>query len=384
MANRRRRTRETPRVEPLDVDGVRTVAIFTVIWAVVFVVLAVRKSALDAAGNGWWLWTCLAGVGLGLLGLEYTRKRRDAIALAELEAEAEADEVVDGGEGADDDVARPATVEADGSGPERPESRAAEGHEPERPATGRPEAGRPDVGRPAAEVRPGVGEVDPLTDPLTDPRIAETRTHTNPRAVTRPIETEAPRPRRPAVPSPTTDTSLPRVGDVPTPTVESARPPIPPIAPGRAGADRPAADRPDPGRPVPERIVPDRPVVPHPPARTSLPARDELADEFGASPDRRRRPEPSASDRPGREFPVAGPPAPEPAEDPASTGLILPGRVTPERDPDTGEFLLDTTLGAGRRARNYDVTEEIGAIDDVTEGGGTIYRGRRARRSDSA
>ena len=79
-----------------------------------------------------------------------------------------------------------------------------------------------------------------------------------------------------------------------------------------------------------------------------------------------------------------GPPAPEPAEDPASTGLILPGRVTPERDPDTGEFLLDTTLGAGRRARNYDVTEEIGAIDDVTEGGGTIYRGRRARRSDSA
>ena len=29
-------------------------------------------------GQGWWLWTCLAGCGLGLLGLEYCRRRRKA------------------------------------------------------------------------------------------------------------------------------------------------------------------------------------------------------------------------------------------------------------------------------------------------------------------
>ena len=38
---------------------------------------------------GWRTWTCLAGVGLGLLGLEYTRKRRDAIARARLREEAD-------------------------------------------------------------------------------------------------------------------------------------------------------------------------------------------------------------------------------------------------------------------------------------------------------
>ena len=73
---------------PLDVDGVRTVAVGTVLWAITFVVLALFRDDLDAQGVGWWLWTCLAGVGLGLLGLEYTRKRRDAIARAHLYEEA--------------------------------------------------------------------------------------------------------------------------------------------------------------------------------------------------------------------------------------------------------------------------------------------------------
>ena len=46
-------------------------------------------TTFDAEGVGWWLWTCLAGVGLGLPGLEYTRKRRDAIARARLGEEAD-------------------------------------------------------------------------------------------------------------------------------------------------------------------------------------------------------------------------------------------------------------------------------------------------------
>ena len=76
-------------MHPFDVDGVRTVAVGTVLWAAAFVILALNRGSLDEQGLGWWLWTCLAGVGLGLLGLEYTRKRRDAIAQALLDEEAD-------------------------------------------------------------------------------------------------------------------------------------------------------------------------------------------------------------------------------------------------------------------------------------------------------
>jgi hypothetical protein len=89
MARRRRRAQEPPQVHPFDVDGVRTVAVGTVLWAAAFVILALNRGSLDEQGLGWWLWTCLAGVGLGLLGLEYTRKRRDAIAQALLDEEAD-------------------------------------------------------------------------------------------------------------------------------------------------------------------------------------------------------------------------------------------------------------------------------------------------------
>lgn len=63
-------------VEPLDVDGVRTVGIGTALWLVAFVGLLPFYGRLDDAGKGWVLWTCLAGFGLGLCGLEYCRRRR--------------------------------------------------------------------------------------------------------------------------------------------------------------------------------------------------------------------------------------------------------------------------------------------------------------------
>jgi Protein of unknown function (DUF2530) len=63
-------------VEPLDVDGVRTVQVGVALWVIGFVALLPFYGRLRAADHGWVLWTCAAGCGLGLLGLEYCRRRR--------------------------------------------------------------------------------------------------------------------------------------------------------------------------------------------------------------------------------------------------------------------------------------------------------------------
>lgn len=63
-------------VEPLDVDGVRTVEVGVAVWLIAFVALLPFYGRLEDDGRGWWLWTCMAGFGLGLFGLEYCRRRR--------------------------------------------------------------------------------------------------------------------------------------------------------------------------------------------------------------------------------------------------------------------------------------------------------------------
>ncbi len=65
-------------VEPLDVDGVRTVEVGTAVWFLGFLGLLPFYGRLSDSGNLWWLWTCMAGVGLGLFGIEVCRRRRDA------------------------------------------------------------------------------------------------------------------------------------------------------------------------------------------------------------------------------------------------------------------------------------------------------------------
>ena len=63
-------------VEPLDVDGVRTVAIGSVIWIVAFLAMLPFIGTLRDHDKLSWLWICIAGFGLGLIGLEYCRRRR--------------------------------------------------------------------------------------------------------------------------------------------------------------------------------------------------------------------------------------------------------------------------------------------------------------------
>ena len=65
-------------VDPLDVDGVRTVAVGTGLWLLAFVLLLPFYGRLEETDRLWWLWTCLAGFGLGVLGWDYCRRRRKA------------------------------------------------------------------------------------------------------------------------------------------------------------------------------------------------------------------------------------------------------------------------------------------------------------------
>jgi len=76
----RKRTYVVAKVQPLDVTGVRTVLVGTVLWLVAFLALLPFYSSLEEDGQLWWLWTCVCGFGLGLLGLEYCRRRRRHLA----------------------------------------------------------------------------------------------------------------------------------------------------------------------------------------------------------------------------------------------------------------------------------------------------------------
>jgi Protein of unknown function (DUF2530) len=68
---------DQPDVEPLDVDGTRTVAVGALLWLVAFVLLLPFYGRLSDDDHTWWLWTCLAGFGLGVIGWDYCRRRRN-------------------------------------------------------------------------------------------------------------------------------------------------------------------------------------------------------------------------------------------------------------------------------------------------------------------
>lgn len=65
------------KVDPLDVDGTRTVAVGCGLFLVAFVLMIPFYGRLHDTGRGWWMWTCLAGFGLGLIGWDYCRRRRN-------------------------------------------------------------------------------------------------------------------------------------------------------------------------------------------------------------------------------------------------------------------------------------------------------------------
>ena len=72
------RTYHVAAVEPLDLDGVRTIQVGTLLWALASVAMIPFLDDLRAHDRLWWWWTCLAGFGLGLIGWRHVLRRRDA------------------------------------------------------------------------------------------------------------------------------------------------------------------------------------------------------------------------------------------------------------------------------------------------------------------
>ena len=62
-----------------------------IIWIVVLALLALLPFTDDLREQGrlWWLWTCGAGIGLGLFGISYCRRRAAAIARSQEEGPAD-------------------------------------------------------------------------------------------------------------------------------------------------------------------------------------------------------------------------------------------------------------------------------------------------------
>lgn len=69
-------TGEVAVVRPLDVTGVRTVGVGTVLFllAALVLVLFFRQWMADT-DREWWLWTCVTGFALGVFGSDHCRRR---------------------------------------------------------------------------------------------------------------------------------------------------------------------------------------------------------------------------------------------------------------------------------------------------------------------
>ena len=59
-----------PAPPPLEANDQLVTAVITAGWVVALIVLFAVRPEIPAADR-WWIWTCVAGVGLGIFGLLY-------------------------------------------------------------------------------------------------------------------------------------------------------------------------------------------------------------------------------------------------------------------------------------------------------------------------
>ena len=56
-----KKTDRVAEVEPMDVDGVRTMTVGTIVWGIIAFALLPFLGTLEDDGRTWWLWTAPAG-----------------------------------------------------------------------------------------------------------------------------------------------------------------------------------------------------------------------------------------------------------------------------------------------------------------------------------
>jgi hypothetical protein len=83
--------------EPLEGPVVATIIGGTILWFVLFLVQIPFYSWFDERDLMWWVWTCLAGAGLGLIGIWYVRGREAALKRSQAAEAAEAAKAADDG-----------------------------------------------------------------------------------------------------------------------------------------------------------------------------------------------------------------------------------------------------------------------------------------------
>ncbi|WP_035752302.1 DUF2530 domain-containing protein [Parafrankia discariae] len=69
-------------LRPLPYDGVRSVAVGTVLWLIALLVMIPFADDLRADGRLWWIATAAVGFGLGLMGLWVVVRRRNRLRAA--------------------------------------------------------------------------------------------------------------------------------------------------------------------------------------------------------------------------------------------------------------------------------------------------------------
>lgn len=63
-------------VVPAQFSECAPVAVGTAVWALLFVIGLFIRPDLIESGREWWIWSAAAGVGLGLIGYLYLRRRQ--------------------------------------------------------------------------------------------------------------------------------------------------------------------------------------------------------------------------------------------------------------------------------------------------------------------
>jgi hypothetical protein len=63
----------------MQINEAKVIWIGIGLWAAAFLILLPFRKTLIADGHGWWLYTCLAGAGLGMVGLPMVGRRKAVI-----------------------------------------------------------------------------------------------------------------------------------------------------------------------------------------------------------------------------------------------------------------------------------------------------------------